>query len=326
MTGHCPGWGRTAAGSGLRVPRRWSDGGGYRVVESWNARQECERFLQQTIMPMARQVGIASECPRAWPAGKGSARPRAPRQRFRKSLRAPGEGRPVTRAERDRVREEYRRRETDPKIRNKYTISASGMLYSMQQGERMLLRALRDHDLLPLRDKRILDVGCGGAGQLLAFHRFGAVSRNLFGVDLFEPRLVAARAAYPGLQLAVADASELPFPSASFDLVTQFTMFSSILDAHVRRAAAREMRRVLRPSGAIIWYDFYLHSPWSATQPQGLTDIRNLFPSCRVDARRVTLLPPIARALADPAWELALLVEHVPLLRSHYLAVLRPAP
>ena len=31
---------------------------GYRIVEIWNSREECERFLQQTIMPMAQQVGL----------------------------------------------------------------------------------------------------------------------------------------------------------------------------------------------------------------------------------------------------------------------------
>jgi hypothetical protein len=32
--------------------------GGYRVMELWNSREECERFMQQTIMPMAQRVGI----------------------------------------------------------------------------------------------------------------------------------------------------------------------------------------------------------------------------------------------------------------------------
>ena len=32
--------------------------GGYRVVEIWNSREECERFMQQTVMPMAQQVGL----------------------------------------------------------------------------------------------------------------------------------------------------------------------------------------------------------------------------------------------------------------------------
>ena len=41
--------------------------GGYRVVEIWNSREECERFMQQTIMPMAQQVGLPSFEPQFLP-------------------------------------------------------------------------------------------------------------------------------------------------------------------------------------------------------------------------------------------------------------------
>jgi hypothetical protein len=32
--------------------------GGYRVVEIWNSPEEMQRFLQQTIKPMAQRVGL----------------------------------------------------------------------------------------------------------------------------------------------------------------------------------------------------------------------------------------------------------------------------
>jgi hypothetical protein len=32
--------------------------GGYRVTEFWNSREEVDRFLQQTIMPMAQRLGM----------------------------------------------------------------------------------------------------------------------------------------------------------------------------------------------------------------------------------------------------------------------------
>ena len=31
---------------------------GFRVTEIWESRDDCARFLQETIMPMARQAGI----------------------------------------------------------------------------------------------------------------------------------------------------------------------------------------------------------------------------------------------------------------------------
>ena len=41
--------------------------GGYRVVEIWDSREELERFLQQTIMPMAQRVGLPPFPPQILP-------------------------------------------------------------------------------------------------------------------------------------------------------------------------------------------------------------------------------------------------------------------
>jgi heme-degrading monooxygenase HmoA len=41
--------------------------GGYRVVEIWNSREDQERFLQQTIMPMAQRVGLPPFQPQVLP-------------------------------------------------------------------------------------------------------------------------------------------------------------------------------------------------------------------------------------------------------------------
>ncbi len=59
-----------------------------------------------------------------------------------------------------------------------------------------------------------------------------------------EDRVAEGRKRYPALQLQVGSATELPFADGEFDLVTQFTCLSSILDDEVRLAVAREMRRV----------------------------------------------------------------------------------
>jgi hypothetical protein len=41
--------------------------GGYRVAELWNSREELDRFLQQTIMPMAQRLGIPPFEPQVLP-------------------------------------------------------------------------------------------------------------------------------------------------------------------------------------------------------------------------------------------------------------------
>jgi len=53
------------------------------------------------------------------------------------------------------------------------------------------------------------------------------------------------------VELADADARELPFASASFDLVVSSLALSNIRGAHGRAAALREMVRVLRPGGRL---------------------------------------------------------------------------
>src|SRR5438874_13325412 len=111
----------------------------------------------------------------------------------------------------------------------------------MQALERALLRALADAGV-GLEGARVLDVGCGSGYFLHRFREYGA--GECHGIDLVEERIAAGRDRYPTLDLRVGSATDLPFADGEFDLVTQFTCLSSILDADVRLAAAREMRRV----------------------------------------------------------------------------------
>lgn len=57
-------------------------------------------------------------------------------------------------------------------------------------------------------------------------------------------------------KLVVGDASRLPYPDGSFDLVYQATALSSMPSRAMRDRVAVEMRRVVRPGGFIVSYDF----------------------------------------------------------------------
>jgi SAM-dependent methyltransferase len=142
-------------------------------------------------------------------------------------------------------------------------------------------------------------------------------------VDLLGHRLAEARRlSAPEVELAGASGTALPFRDAEFDLVLQSTVFTSILDAEVRRAVAREMLRVLRPDGAILWYDYHVNNPRNPdVRRVGRGEIEALFPGCRLELRRVTLAPPITRLLAARAWTLCQMVAGVPWLRTHYLGL-----
>ena len=90
---------------------------------------------------------------------------------------------------------------------------------------------------------RILDCGCGTGYNLGVLAAYGAS----FGLDLNERGLTLAREM--GRPLARADTARLPFPDATFDLVTSFDMMQCI---PTDREAVLEMARVVKPGGAVV--------------------------------------------------------------------------
>ena len=84
------------------------------------------------------------------------------------------------------------------------------------------------------------------------------------------------------------------------------------------------MLRVTKPDGLILWYDFLYDNPKNP-DVRGVRkrEIQRLFPGCSVGLRKVTLAPPIVRRLAARAWWLCTILEAIPLLRTHYLGVIR---
>jgi SAM-dependent methyltransferase len=158
---------------------------------------------------------------------------------------------------------------------------------------------------------------------LLEFCQWGCLPEQVAGIDLDEGRLAEARRRLPAADLRLGDARELPWPDASFNLLTQFTVFTSILHQGVKRKIADEMLRVLKPGGAILWYDFRYNNPRNPhVRGIGVAEIRSLFPGCEVRLRSVTLAPPVARQVVPVSWVAALLLQDIPLLRTHYLGVI----
>jgi ubiquinone/menaquinone biosynthesis C-methylase UbiE len=130
----------------------------------------------------------------------------------------------------------------------------------------------------------------------------------------------------PSADLRVGNAARIPYPDDSVDVALQFTMISSILDAGMRAKVAREMSRVVRPSGMIVSYDFWINPV--NRDVRGLTrrELRALFPGHRIEARSVTLAPPLARVVASRSYRLAAALQALPPLRTHILAFITPPP
>lgn len=205
-----------------------------------------------------------------------------------------------------------------------YSLGNPAHLFAIQSRQRALLRLLRREGLWPLSGRDILEVGCGSGGVLLEWLSFGAEPERLRGADLLPDRLRETRRMLPHVAVAEADGGRLPYPDRSFDAVLQFTVFSSILDKAACYTVANDMRRVLKPGGLILWYDFWLNPINKQTRGIRPPEIRRLFPDCRISLERITLAPPLARRLVPLSWSGASILEAARLFNTHYLAAIRP--
>jgi SAM-dependent methyltransferase len=97
-----------------------------------------------------------------------------------------------------------------------------------------------------LTDARLLDCGCGTGANVELLERFG----RAYGFDLTDIGLRIGRDA-GRTRLARATVTAVPFPTASFDIVTSFDVLYS-LEERDEHAAIAEMFRLLKPGGYAI--------------------------------------------------------------------------
>jgi len=224
-----------------------------------------------------------------------------------------------------RIKSSYQRRKgCVPEDR--YSLFGPGNLFMVQQRDRALVTALGRVGITGLGDRKILEVGCGSGGELRNLLRLGARPGNLHGIDLLPERIEQAKAISPNMVFHCGDASALPFESRSFDLVFQFTVFTSVLSGSMKRDIAREMVRVLKDDGIIVWYDYHVDNPRNSdVRGVGKREISKLFPGCHISLRRINLAPPITRRLAPYSLLCCYLLEMAKILNTHYMGVIRRA-
>lgn len=229
--------------------------------------------------------------------------------------------------ESERILAEYEERTKNKLFGSVYSSFSPFAIYNMARLDIHLGQALRRTEMLPLTGKRILDVGCGDGRQLLSFLIQGALPDDLYGIDLIPERIADAKAKHPLLHLQSNSAEQLDYPDSTFDLVTQFTVFSSILDGQMQASIAKEMARVTRPGGLVIWYDLRRTGKSKALVGFPQTTVESLFPDFHmVYAKTTRLRFGINRRLIPHSWELVGLLERMPFLCDClFIALRKPA-
>ncbi len=190
---------------------------------------------------------------------------------------------------------------------------------------RAQLAPLIERELAARGCRFMADMGCGEGYWLECFRQFSRPDCRVFGLDRNRNRLLAARKRAPSAHLTNGDICELPWPDRSFDLVSQFVVFSSVLFKADKERMAREMRRVLKPGGLILWWDFFAPNILNPrTKSIGRKEIATLFPDSRIMLRRVTLAPPLARISLRVSKRLAEMLDALPFVHTHYLGIIEP--
>lgn len=194
-----------------------------------------------------------------------------------------------------------------------------------QERQRALVSLLQAHGIADLAGVNVLEIGCGSGSNLQELLLLGATPENLVGNELLSDRVDEARRRLPqAVRVFLGDASQLPFGEASFDLVYQSTVFSSILDDELQRRIADAMWRWVRPGGGVLWYDFTFNNP-SNPDVRGvpLRRVKALFPQGRISARRVTLAPPLSRRVVRLHPKMYGVFNALPFLRTHLLCFIQ---
>lgn len=227
------------------------------------------------------------------------------------------------------IQQRYARRVADG-VAERYDILNLDVLSIVHERERALRRWLLSADVGHPRDLTVMEFGCGTGGWLESFLRMGFEPEHLHGLDLLADDIARARHRLPSsVRLTVGDAAEISATGEQFDVCTQATALSSILDPVVQRQVADTMWQLTRPGGGVLSFDFAYSNP-ANPDVVGIPvrRLRELFPHAgKPVVQRLVLAPPIGRRVARFGHLAYDSLNALPVLRTHRLVWLpKPGP
>ena len=162
-----------------------------------------------------------------------------------------------------------------------------------QEKERAYLAILSRFDPAAVKTMKVLEIGCGGGANILQFLRWGFLPENIKGNELLADRCADARHILPAaVEIIEGDACTLCLPDRSFDIVMASTVLTSIFDKSFRIKLAKKMWALVKPGGAVLWYDFIYNNPANADVTAiPRREVLELFPEAHPFTRKVTSRP-----------------------------------
>ena len=173
-----------------------------------------------------------------------------------------------------------------------------GLLFQYLANQRSVCEALRPvAGLRSDSNAAVLDVACGQGARLLHLMELGFPAQMMHGIDIRPSVVKQGRRRLPACTLIVADACNIPYADAAFDLVIGSTIFVRVTKTSIWASIAREMARVTKPGGFLLIVDWR----YGGRGYQAMTrrSLRSLFPNCDI-VRSVggALIPPVGRPIS----------------------------
>ncbi len=170
-----------------------------------------------------------------------------------------------------------------------------------------------------LNNLKVIEIGCSSGNMIDTLKRVGIKDKNIFGIDIRSERLKLTKRKYPHSNIITMNATNITFENDTFDFITVFTLFSSIINPDIRKSIAKEIIRILKPGGFILFYDVRYNNPFNKNLVAiRIREIKRLFPKMQFKVDRVTILPPLVRMLGKANSYLYKYLSSINFLNTHY--------
>lgn len=152
-------------------------------------------------------------------------------------------------------------------------------LFTTEDAVELYTERIEDPELFPQERKAVeryftdtnasvLDVGCGVGRVSHLLHERGF---NVTGIDVSEQLVENGQSLFPEIDFCISDIRDTPFDSEMFDYVVfSFYGLDYILPKAERIKALREIQRILKPAGIVV---FSSHNSWHPLLPLSIRDL-----------------------------------------------------